>query len=515
MAEEPDSTELQNSDCSFVWDPHTRLYFHASSGFYHDTDAGWYYSSRDGLYYTFENGDYVLLDLHKDNVEGTVADNSVLNEPCANVPYNGQEYCSSSQGNEVDARDTAINVTDESTIAYQIEDTSTQVPENPPPPSEWLEDTLIDLYLSGYNFVVNSDANATISLETDNSENINFPSDGLSQLCLFNFCKSLLSSKDELKSLLCSEDDLMVFCRGAGIDEMYEMEEGEWIPEENHGLADSSEFVPYEGDTWDEKNWRAQYGQVTQSREEPVPEFPVVDLWDWIMVMTPRKDGKGQVARLIGRLVKRSAKVHPSVPSGGGLFKTAPICEAHLDLVRVRTGQVYKLRSPSPRYLASLSKYDSSHPTKDWGFPDLSVIKKASLQFKSRQKHKSEATGEKGLKDLSISSDQPFASVKQRSHVYRDRAAERRTLHGGFGLGPGQKNEAIGHDSDPICIEDAKTEALNMSFGAGSYARRILEGMGWKEGEALGSTTKGLTEPLQPIGNIGNAGLGWPQRRRC
>ena len=69
-----------------------------------------------------------------------------------------------------------------------------------------------------------------------------------------------------------------------------------------------------------------------------MPEIPVVDLWDWAMVKGPRKDGKGQVARLIGRLVKRSAKVHPSMPSGGGLLKTAPICEVHLDLVRVRTG---------------------------------------------------------------------------------------------------------------------------------------------------------------------------------
>ena len=69
-----------------------------------------------------------------------------------------------------------------------------------------------------------------------------------------------------------------------------------------------------------------------------MPEFPVVDLWDWVMVTRPRKDGKGQMARLIGCLIKRSAKIHPSMPSGGGLLKTAPICEVHLDLVRVRTG---------------------------------------------------------------------------------------------------------------------------------------------------------------------------------
>lgn len=94
----------------------------------------------------------------------------------------------------------------------------------------------------------------------------------------------------------------------------------------------------HSGDTWDEENWRAQYGQVTHYKEEPLLEFPVVDLWDWSMVTKPKEDGKKQVARLIGRLVKRSAKVHPSVPSGGGLLKTAPICEVHLDLVRVRTG---------------------------------------------------------------------------------------------------------------------------------------------------------------------------------
>lgn len=76
------------------------------------------------------------------------------------------------------------------------------------------------------------------------------------------------------------------------------------------------------------------------------------------------------------------------------------------------TGQVYKLRSPNPRYLASLPTYDSSDPTKDWGFPDLSVNKKVCHQFKSGQKDKSEATGEKVLKDLPILSDQPSASIK-------------------------------------------------------------------------------------------------------
>lgn len=52
-------------------------------------------------------------------------------------------------------------------------------------------------------------------------------------------------------------------------------------------------------------------------------------------------------------------------------------------------------------------------------------------------------------------------------------------------MGPGQKNLAVGEailsPPDSVSTEDAAVEALNMSFGAGSYARRILESMGWKE----------------------------------
>lgn len=35
------------------------------------------------------------------------------------------------------------------------------------------------------------------------------------------------------------------------------------------------------------------------------------------------------------------------------------------------SGQVYRLRTPSAKYLASLSFYDSSNPTKEWGFPEF------------------------------------------------------------------------------------------------------------------------------------------------
>lgn len=65
-----------------------------------------------------------------------------------------------------------------------------------------------------------------------------------------------------------------------------------------------------------------------------------MDLWDWAVVRASGKDGKSEVVRLIGRLVKRSAKLHPSMPAGGGFLKTAPICQVRFDLVRVRTGLV-------------------------------------------------------------------------------------------------------------------------------------------------------------------------------
>lgn len=93
----------------------------------------------------------------------------------------------------------------------------------------------------------------------------------------------------------------------------------------------------------DEEKWRAQYGQVAESGKDLVSEVPVVDLWDWEMVTGSKRDGKDKMARLVGRLVKPSAKQHPSIPFSGGKLRSAPICEAHLDLVRVKTGLHFTL----------------------------------------------------------------------------------------------------------------------------------------------------------------------------
>ncbi|TXG50226.1 hypothetical protein EZV62_022750 [Acer yangbiense] len=466
--EEDDSKDLKSNDSLFVWDETTQLFFHASSGFYHDPNAGWYYSSSDGLYYKFENGNYELLDSHQANdCEATMTDNPVQHGLSEQI-YCYDENHASVQPDESEAYQCMESIQHEQDPGHK-ECTRNQTPENPPPPSEWLEETLIDLYLSGYNQGNDTANGEMMPLGTDEGDNFKFSADG-------------------------NSDSL-------------ELEEGEWIPEDDHGLTHSSEGILDEGVScysWDEDNWRSQYGQVIRSEEEPVLAFPVIDLWDWAMVTECRKDGKDQVARLVGHKVRRSVKLHPSMPSGRRLLKTAPIREVHIDLVRVTTGQVYKLRSPSAKYLASLSSYDSSNPTKDWGFPEFFP------QSEPIQKSKS---------DSSTLPDQLPASEKHQSHAYRDRAAERRTLHGGFGVGPGQKR-VFGNDDDrelssvSTSTEEAAAEALNMSFGTGSYARRMLESMGWKEGEALGSTTEGLVEPIQAIGNIGSAGLGWPQGRR-
>lgn len=131
--------------------------------------------------------------------------------------------------------------------------------------------------------------------------------------------------------------------------------------------------------------WRAQYGQAVHLDKVVVPGCPVVDLWDWAMVKETNKKRKRRICRLVGRLVKRSTKLHPSMPASGRVLKTAPICEVHLDLVRVRSGKVYKLRTPKAAYLASLSSYDSSNPTKDWRFPELSMEKEIGPQIEPKR----------------------------------------------------------------------------------------------------------------------------------
>lgn len=74
---------------------------------------------------------------------------------------------------------------------------------------------------------------------------------------------------------------------------------------------------------------------------------------------------------------------------------------------------MYKLRTPSGGYLASLPVYDSSNPTKDWGFPGLSVDMLSLPSSNSAGKHVSKtADGVSTSKDLSMLPDNLSASEK-------------------------------------------------------------------------------------------------------
>jgi hypothetical protein len=152
----------------------------------------------------------------------------------------------------------------------------------------------------------------------------------------------------------------------------------------------------------EEEKWLAQYGQVEQEIDDQ-PLFPSIDLWDWDMVK--ESVSKGQpMARLVGRLVKGSSKPHPSLPARGGLLRTAPVHEVHLDLVRVSSGKIYRLRNPSRKYLASLSSYDSSNPTKDWGFPNIYANSDNDLDKQSSAQCQSEVMDVFSMKGVSAAS---------------------------------------------------------------------------------------------------------------
>ncbi|ONM29706.1 D111/G-patch domain-containing protein [Zea mays] len=109
--------------------------------------------------------------------------------------------------------------------------------------------------------------------------------------------------------------------------------------------------------------------------------------------------------------------------------------------------------------------------------------------------------------------------MEPNTKVYRDRAAERRILHRGLGVGPGQKQSNTNNfDEYEESIEDMDSMGvasadLNFQSSGLLSAKRIMENMGWKQGEALGKSRKGIVEPIQPSINKHGAGLGWRQTR--
>ncbi|KAL6626834.1 hypothetical protein ACP70R_030560 [Stipagrostis hirtigluma subsp. patula] len=437
----------EGGSAGFEWDADSQLYYHASTGFYHDPVAGWYYSSRDGQYYIYKNGNYMPLTTDLGNASKDEAKQDVLE-------------CS------------------------WLEPAIPDEEETQEPPSEWLmEETLINLYLSGYS---NSEANAESSLPNINR---NAEEDG-SETDGKEF--DILTSGGASASLNVNDATLQQV-----EDEI-----------ETKNLTAVHESLGEE-----EEKWLSQYGQVERVNDD-IPLSPTIDLWDWDMVKDPVSKGQ-PVARLVGCLSRRSSKLHPSLPTRGGLLRTAPVREVHLDLVRVSTGKLYRLRNPSRKYLASLCAYDSSNPTKDWGFPDIYANCDINLHKQSTAQCQSEVAEEYSIEGCASAA----SGKEQKTKAYRDRAAERRKLHGGVGIGPGQKqSNIVNFDEYEESSEDLDTMGvasidMNLSSSGLHSAKRMMENMGWKEGEPLGKSRKGIVEPIQPTINKHGAGLGWNQTR--
>lgn len=268
----------------------------------------------------------------------------------------------------------------------------------------------------------------------------------------------------------------------------------------------------------EEEEWQAQYLQTTTSKARSYRGS--MDLWDWSIIEQEKKLGKKKVKkifRLIGRLAPNATQVHPSLRGSGGLIRTTPIREADHEFVKVSSGRIYKLRRPSSKHITAYPSFVSSNPTQDWGLPiimedaeehidtstdPISDTVHPSTGQRNRSKKKHARLKLKGVDD----EPQP---------KYRDRAAERRTLHKGFGVGPGQKvvniqelekEEADAATEMPAALEKA---ASARPIGRDNIGKRMLEGMGWKEGQSLGPGDGGLVDPILASGNSGRSGLGY------
>jgi hypothetical protein len=78
-------------------------------------------------------------------------------------------------------------------------------------------------------------------------------------------------------------------------------------------------------------------------------------------------------------------------------------------------------------------------------------------------------------------------SQEPKTKAYRDRAAERRILHRGLGVGPGQKqnntNNFDKYEESIEVMDSMGTVSVDLNFCSSGLlsAKRIMENMGWKE----------------------------------
>lgn len=79
-------------------------------------------------------------------------------------------------------------------------------------------------------------------------------------------------------------------------------------------------------------------------------------------------------------------------------------CIAYNYALVMSSGKIYRLRNPSRKYLASLSSYDSSNPTKDWGFPNIYANSDNDLDKQSSAQCQSEVMDVFSMKGVSAAS---------------------------------------------------------------------------------------------------------------
>uniref|UniRef100_A0A7I4CPL2 G-patch domain-containing protein n=1 Tax=Physcomitrium patens TaxID=3218 RepID=A0A7I4CPL2_PHYPA len=302
----------------------------------------------------------------------------------------------------------------------------------------------------------------------------------------------------------------------AGADYTYVTHLSENLPGSDADLITTASVVTAE------EQWQAQY--LPAAKLKPRTYSGSMELWDWSIVEQEKKVSKKKVKkiiRLVGRLAPNATQVHPSLRGSGGLIRTTPILEADHEFVKVSSGRIYKLRRPSSKHLAVYPGCVSSNPSQDWGLPLINTNPAENYISHSSGTHDAILSTDSGLGNDQSAAPKKNSKLKfkgvdgEPQPKYRDRAAERRTLHRGFGIGPGQKlvsvhelekEEAEAATEMPAALEKA---ASARRIGRDNIGKRMLEGMGWKEGQSLGSGEGGLVDPILALGNTGRTGLGW------
>ncbi|CAM6028713.1 unnamed protein product [Sphagnum balticum] len=380
----------------------------------------------------------------------------------------------------------------------------------------WYYSTRDGLYYTfendGYVPLASSSMSITVAEDDNNKNNIAVPEgaiqEALVELYLQNYPNSEVGTSGSAEAFVDSSS--LSYDSDDGSEEL---EEGEWRPEEGERdkyiFDDSDEEEEAEEGEILEEQWHAHYSRVPRSGVR-VRLYPgSIELWDWTTVEQEQKTAKKKKARklsvrLVGRLAPNSNNLHPSLGGSGGFIRTSPISEVDHEFVKVSSGRIYKLRRPSSKHLATITTYDSLNPTSDWGFPQINTT------FADGETDVTEA------EDRNASaSDTTKPSGDTRKQRYRDRAAERRTLHRGFGTGPGQKGMPV-HEIEKLEAETATEMPTALAkaakarpLGSDNIGKRMLQGMGWKEGQSLGPGEGGLINPIQALGNTGRSGLGW------